>query len=246
MRYLLHGFNTLGLMRKKLKLILLYFLFLGNTFAQDIQATHQINCDTAHFHLKDYIDSIKFYEMQMGTKKNLSTLDERLKLAFYVALSRYPELHHTRIILKHKPINSTMQAQPSPEFIFKRKNKRGYRIFVNNNPLRTGIDYKELSFNGLVGWIGHEFAHLIDYNTMKNRELLGFIVGYVFNKRKMRRTERNADRETIKRGLGIQLLDGVNFFEKNNKVSKKYRKRKQKNYLSEAEIMLDIKRNCAP
>ncbi len=220
MRYLLHGFNTLGLMRKKLKLILLYFLFLGNTFAQDIQATHQINCDTAHFHLKDYIDSIKLYEMQMGTKKNLSTLDERLKLAFYVALSRYPELHHTRIILKHKPINSTMQAQPSLEFIFKRKHKRGYRIFVNNNPLRTGIDYKELSFNGLVGWIGHEFAHLIDYNTMKNRALLGFIVGYVFNKRKMRRTERNADRETIKRGLGIQLLDGVNFFEKTIKSQK--------------------------
>ena len=182
----------------------------------------------------------------MGSKKYLNTNDERLKLAFYVALTRYPELHHTRVILKHKPINSTMQAQPSPEFMFKRKNKRGYRIFVNNNPLRTGIDYKELSFNGLVGWIGHEFAHLIDYNTMKNRALLGFIVGYVFNKRKMRRTERNADRETIKRGLGIQLLDGVSFIEKNNKTSKKYRKRKQKNYLSEAEIMLDIKRNCAP
>ena len=244
MRYLLHGFYTLSVMRKKINLILLFLLCIGNTSAQNSHLLHKINCDTAHFHFEDYVDSMEQYELRMGAKKYLNTNDERLKLAFYVALTRYPELHHTRVILKHKPINSTMQAQPSPEFMFKRKNKRGYRIFVNNDPLRIGIGYEELSFNGLVGWIGHEFAHLIDYNTMKNRELLGFIVGYVFNKRKMRRTERNADRETIKRGLGIQLLDGVNFFEKNNKVSKKYRKRKQKNYLSEEEIIVDIEKNC--
>ena len=79
---------------------------------------------------------------------------------------------------------------------------------------------------------------------MSNTELLGFIAGYVFDKRTMRRTERNADRETIKRGLGNQLLDGVAFFEKNNKVSKKYHKRKQKNYLSEKEIIVDIEKNC--
>ena len=137
-----------------------------------------------------------------------------------------------------------MQAQPSPNFIYKRKNKRGYSIFVNNNPELTGLNYEELSFNGLVGWIGHEFAHLIDYSSMNNRELLGFIASYVFDKRTMRRTERNADKETIKRGLGIQLLDGVAFFEKHNKVSKKYRKRKQKNYLSEKEIIVDINNNC--
>jgi hypothetical protein len=148
----------------------------------------------------------------MGAKKHLHTNDERLKLAFYVALSHYPELHHKKISLKLKSIKSTMQAQPSPNFIVKLKNKRGYSIFVNNNPNLTGLNYMELSFNGLVGWIGHEFAHLIDYSSMNNRELLGFITAYIFDKRTMRRTERNADRETIKRGLGAQLLDGVAFF----------------------------------
>ncbi|MAA57952.1 MAG: hypothetical protein CL855_05725 [Cryomorphaceae bacterium] len=225
-------------------ILLIYFLLTGIIFAQNNHLSNQINCDTAHFHFEDYIDSMNYYETQMGAKKNLSTNDERLKLAFYVALNRYPELYHTRITLKHKPISSTMQAQPSPDFLFKRKSKRAYRIFVNNNPNLTGINYEELSFNGLVGWIGHEFAHLIDYNSMNNRALLSFIGGYLFDKRTMRRTERNADRETIKRGLGIQLLDGVAFFEKNNKVSKKYRRRKQKNYLSEAEIIVDIERNC--
>ena len=33
----------------------------------------------------------------------------------------------------------------------------------------------------------------------------------------MRKAERQADKETIKRGLGIQLLDGVAFFEKNKR-----------------------------
>jgi hypothetical protein len=36
----------------------------------------------------------------------------------------------------------------------------------------------------------------------------------------------------------------VAFFEKNKKVSKRYRKRKKKNYLSEEEIIVDINRNC--
>lgn len=226
-----------------LLLAILTTIIIGFPVKLDAQQLH-IECDTTHFHFEDYVDSMNYYEIQMGAKKTLNTSDDRLKLAFYVALNRYPELHNTKITLKHKSINSTMQAQPSPEFLFKRKSKRAYRIFVNNNPDLTGINYEELSFNGLVGWIGHEFAHLIDYSAMNNRALLGFIGGYVFDKRTMRRTERNADRETIKRGLGIQLLDGVAFFEKNNKVSKSYRKRKQKNYLSEAEIIVDIQRNC--
>gem|GEM_PF-831027 len=233
-------------MRLGLTLIFIHWMYTVTLFCQSKRHLHEIHCDTTHFYFESYKDSLDDYVFKMGLKKNLITNDERLKLAFYIALNRYPELHKTRITLRHKNINSTMQAQPSPEFIFKRKTKRAYKIFINNNPRRTGINYQELSFEGLVGWIGHEFAHLIDYNTMNNRALLGFIAGYIFDKKTMRRTERNADRETIKRGLGLQLLDGVAFFEKNNKISESYRNRKQKNYLSEAEIMLDIKRNCAP
>ena len=226
-------------------LLMALFLVLGIVYSNRIIAQQiHIDCDTAHFHYSEYIDSMAFYEKRMGEKKHLNTKDERLTLAFYVALSHYPELHDKRISLRLKALVSTMQAQPSPNFIVKRKSKRAYRIFVNDNPELTGINYQDLSFNALVGWIGHEFAHLIDYSSMNNRELLGFIAAYVFDKREMRKTERQADKETIKRGLGIQLLDGVAFFEKNKKVSKRYRKRKNKNYLSEEEIIADIKRNC--
>ena len=203
-----------------------------------------INCDTAHFHYTDYADSLPLFVQKMGTKKELKTNDKRLQTAFYVALSRYPELHRKKITLRLKAIPSTMQAQPNANFLLKRKDKRGYRIFVNDNPESTGIDYRELSFNALVGWLGHELAHLIDYSSMNNRELIGFVTGYIFDKREMRRTERQADRETIKRGLGVQLLDGAHFFHRSKKVSKKYRKKNKKYYLSEEEIIADIKKNC--
>ena len=219
-------------------------LMIGFSAQSQSEMNLHIHCDTAHFNYSDYVDSLPYYRQRMGRKKELRIRDKKLELAFYVALNRYPELHHRSITVKLKSISSTMQAQPTPNFIIKRKNKRAYRIFVNDNPELTGINYQDLSFNALVGWIGHEFAHLIDYSSMNNRELLGFIAAYVFDKKEMRKTERQADKETIKRGLGIQLLDGVAFFEKNTKVSKRYRKRKKKNYLSEEEIIADIKRNC--
>ena len=225
---------------------LLPFLFLSinNVCAQKEHSMDHINCDTAHFHYTDYADSLSHFMHRMGNKKQLKTNDKRLKTAFYLALSHYPELHQKKITLRLKSIPSTMQAQPDASFLFKRRVKRGYHIFVNDNPEPTGIDYRELSFNALVGWLGHELAHLIDYSSMKNRDLLSFVTAYVFDKREMRRTERQADRETIKRGLGVQLLDGAHFFHKSKKVSKKYRKKNKKYYLSEEEIIADINKNC--
>ena len=107
-----------------------------------------------------------------------------------------------------------MQAQPTPNFIVKGKNKELTAFLSMIIQSLPESHYQDLSLNALVGWIGHEFAHLIDYSSMNNRELLGFIAAYVFDKREMRKTERQADKETIKRGLGIQLLDGVAFLKK--------------------------------
>ena len=60
----------------------------------------------------------------------------------------------------------------------------------------------------------------------------------------MKKTEREADRETIKHGLGTQLLDGINFFHRNKKISKRYKKKKQDFYLSPKEIIVNINENC--
>ena len=67
-------------------LFLILIVQLNRIVAQDLH----IDCDTAHFHYMDYIDSLSHYENKMGEKKHLNTSDKKLKLAFYVALSHYP------------------------------------------------------------------------------------------------------------------------------------------------------------
>ena len=232
---------------RTLFIALTLLILIGNSFtlrSQDFHSDLDIDCDTAQLHLSDYLESLPHYEISMGKKKSLQTKDQKLKLAFYVALLHYPELHDKKMSLRLKSISSTMQAQPHPNFILKRKSQRAYKININDNPDYTGIYYRDLSFNALVGWLGHEFAHVLEYSKMNNRELLGFISSYVFDKRTMRKTERTADRETIKHGLGNQLLDGAHFFHRSKKVSKRYRKKNKKYYLSEEEIIADIKKNC--
>ena len=77
---------------------LLPFLFLSinNVCAQKEHSMDHINCDTAHFHYTDYADSLSHFMHRMGNKKQLKTNDKRLKTAFYLALSHYPELHQKK------------------------------------------------------------------------------------------------------------------------------------------------------
>ena len=215
-----------------------------NSHAQKSHLGINIQCDTIFYDYNNYADSLMLYKKKYGRKRHLHTKDNKLKLAFYVALSHYPELYDAKICLHLKSIASTMQAQPKADFIFRRKKNRKYKILVNNNSNINGMFYKDLEFNSLVGWIGHELAHILDYSKKDNRKLIVFITSYIFNKKDMKKTEREADKTTIKHGLGTQLLEGVNFYHRNKKISRKYRKKKKGLYLSAEEIIVDINKNC--
>jgi hypothetical protein len=222
-----------------------YFLILFfNTWAQDCQLHLNIDCDTAKFSFEQYKDSLAFYESFFGKNKDVKIKDEKLKLAFFVALRHFPELKESALKIKLKSISTTMQAQPKWTFIFRAKENRGYQILVNRDSSSNGMYYRDLSFNSLVGWIGHEFAHILDYSKKDNFEMIGFIADYVTSKERMKKVERKADKETIRHGLGIQLLDGVTFFHENRRVTKEYRERKKNYYLSPEEIIAEIQQNC--
>ena len=211
--------------------IFLIFLFSFKTlFSQEPHLKIDISCDTSHYEQNDYIDSLEYYKKKFGSNCKLHTKDEKLKLAFFVAISHYPELRNTKISMHMKKIPSTMQAQPYSDFLFRKKGNRKYKVIVNKTSDVNGMYYKDLSFNSLVGWIGHEFAHILDYTKMNNGDLISFIASYVFDKDKMKKTERKADKETIKHGLGIQLLDGANYFHRNKKISRKHKPSRAKHY----------------
>lgn len=208
------------------------------------QSDLKLDCDTTHFEYNAYVDSIGYYEDLFADSHVSEITDKRLRLAFFVALRHYPELNQVKVHLKLKPIASTMQAQPRWDFIFHKRKNRNYSVFVNSNASITGLSYQDLSFNSLVGWIGHEMAHLLDYSKKSNRQLFAFISSYVFDKNELRRTERKADKVTINHGLGSQLLEGVNFFHRSKKIKNTYREKKKKYYLSPEEIIVGINEQC--
>lgn len=226
--------------------LLLFFslFFMIHCSAQECHFNMDITCDTAKFEFADYKDSLSYYESLYGRKKDAKIKDDKLKLAFYVALRHFPEINDVSLKLKLKNISATMQAQPKWTFIFRTKENRGYQILINRDNTINGMYYKDLSFNSLVGWIGHELAHILDYSKKDNAEMVAFIADYVMSKERMRKTETKADRETIRHGLGIQLLDGVTFFHNNKRISREYREKKKNFYMSPEEIVAEIQQQC--
>lgn len=223
---------------------IILLLFSAKVFGQN-EACNILFCDTLHCNFSQYKDSLSIYEANFSSHHKIKTDDDKLKLAYYVALTHYPELKDAHVKLRMKSISATMQAQPKWDFIFRTKKNRNYQIFVNTSESFTGITYKDLSFNSLVGWIGHEMAHLTDYSEKDNGELIRFIASYVFDNNELKRTERKADKLTIQHGLGTQLLEGVNFFHRNRKVKNSYREKNKKYYLSPEEIVSDINQLCS-
>jgi hypothetical protein len=222
-----------------------YLLFLASSclFSQT-ESCQVFICDTFSYQEVHYKDSMGYYEHLFDEMHTVETDDRKLKLAYFVALSHYPELWRSPIKLTLKAIPSTMQAQPKWNFLFLPRRYRSYQIFVNSHADVTGITYQDLNFNSLVGWIGHEMAHLAEYKEKSNMQLVRFVASYVLNKNHLRKTEHQADRTTIQHGLGVQLLEGVNFFHRNRKVNNSYREKNKKYYLSPEEIVLDINQLC--
>lgn len=214
------------------------------SFSQEIHSDFKIACDTNVYLFEEYKDSLPFYEKHFGRNKRINIRDLKLKLAFYVALRHYPELSDVHMNVDLKKISATMMAQPTLGFLFHKQENRRYQIFVNKTQANNGMYYKDLTFNSQVGWIGHEFAHILDYTQKTNKQLLVFISKYISSKKELKKTECEADRVAIRHGLGKQLLEGVNYFYNNNRVSKAYREKKKSYYLSPEQIEIEMAENC--
>lgn len=225
-----------------IRIFLFTFIFGTNSiFSQDsCEIDYSIK---QHFFVQEtFKDSLAYFRKLFRKTKKISKKDNRLELAFYVALRHYPELRKTNIRVKFKKINTTMIAQPEADFIVKSRNNRRYKIVINSTKETIGINYEDLTFNALVGWIGHELAHITDYNKKSNGQLVQFISNYLFSRKHMKHTENCADKEAVKRGLGYALYEGVHELFRNPKIFKHYKDRNKKYYLSPDEILAEIKR----
>ena len=162
------------------------------------------------------------------------------------ALEHYPELRDVAIEIKFKKNikKSTMQAQPKLSSLFKSKNHRKYVILISERFKISDKEFstKDIESDILVGWIGHEFGHIMDYQHRSNMNLIWFGVKYLLSDKHIVEAERAADMYAVSHGMESYILKTKDFILNNSNITPSYKLRIKKYYLSPEEIM-DIVNN---
>jgi len=162
----------------------------------------------------------------------------------YVALSHYPELKDTPIEIrfKKKIKKSFMQAQPKISGLLKNRKNRSYFIFISEKfKIEDEVfDVTTVPSDVLIGWIGHELGHIMDYRDRSAANLLWFGAKYITSKNYIREAERAADTYAVNHGLGKNIIATKDFILNHSKLSDTYKNRIQDLYLSQEEIMVLI------
>jgi hypothetical protein len=201
-------------------------LFLSGGLVQASDPIRTFYADST-FHMVDSLRTVF-----VGNK----SYPEDLEHAFLLALMFYPEFVETRIDVKRRNIKTTMQCRPSIGSFFRSKDNRTYRIFVNKDSLgRDGVVFEELGFNAQVGILGHELAHVLDYESKSNAQIAVMGLQYLTD-RKRREIEQDIDMLAIQRGLGHQINDFAVFVFEESKASESYKDYKKRFYFQPMQI----------
>jgi hypothetical protein len=168
-------------------------------------------------------------------------IPESIKEEALIALSHYPELADCDITFQFKDNikKSTMQAQPKFASFFKGRKNRAYIILISR---KIQIDTEELSINEIpkdvmIGWLGHELGHVMDYRDRSSIGMLIFGIKYLFSHAHIQEVERAADTYAIKHGMGDYILKTKSFILDHADISEKYKAKLRKLYLSPEEVM---------
>jgi hypothetical protein len=209
----------------KRKLLFTFVLFYCiSSFAQKTGIPDK--CDSVYY--ASILDSLK------ETFPNCRNIPAEFELAFYTAISHYPELKNINIEMKLKSFNFTMAARPAKKLFANRK-KRIYRMYANIKKNFIGILPGSVNYNQKVGVIGHELAHVLDYSGKSLCQLVGNGIGYMYVPFR-RKLEAKTDLIAIKHGLGWQMYDFEDFLMNRSTATEKYKKKKRKVYYDEKEI----------
>ena len=161
------------------------------------------------------------------------------------ALSFYPELQSVSInfVFKQNIKKSVMQAQPRIETMFNKKENRGYNINISSlfKLTHTAIPIQQIPADIMIGWIGHELGHIMDYH---NRDIFGMIrfgFGYLFSTKYIQQAERVADTFAVMHGLGHYIIQTKNFILNHAELPEKYKQKIARLYLSPDDIVEQVR-----
>jgi hypothetical protein len=162
------------------------------------------------------------------------------------ALSFYPELINTRIkfVFKKKIKSSVMQAQPVFSSLLQNKKKRQYRVNISSQfrLIHYHMPILQIPDDVMIGWIGHELGHILDYERMSNASMVSFGYNYVFYPSFVKEAERIADSLAVERGMGHYILSTKHFILDHAELPRRYKKKIAKLYLSPDVIVEQVKK----
>jgi hypothetical protein len=171
--------------------------------------------------------------------ENNKVFVDTYKVQCLKALSFYPELKDVNIEFRAAEIGTTLAARPMITSFFNTAYERKYEVIFNNGN-DCEVPFADLPEEGQVGILGHELAHILDYETKSFGQLL--ITGcFYINAHSIRNYERGIDRVTVERGLGKKLYDAYYYILEESEASLKYKNFKKFTYLEPHEIMEHVR-----
>jgi hypothetical protein len=189
------------------------------------------------------------FQIKMKNLDSITTLENKIIPTAIlneakIALSHYPELQDTPIEFKFKKkiTKSFMQAQPKVSGILKKKKNRAYMVLISRNFQieNEEFDISEIPSEVLVGWIGHELGHIMDYRERSGLNLVFFGIRYLTSKKFLKEAERVADTYAVSHGLSENILATKDFILNHAHLSDIYKNRIRRHYLSPEEILLIV------
>ncbi|GAB3797417.1 hypothetical protein GCM10028819_16560 [Spirosoma humi] len=177
------------------------------------------------------------------TNKTIPAILERNVLT---ALSFYPELADTTIhfVFKQSIKSSVMQAQPVFSSLLASRKQRAYRINISAlfKLTHTAIPIHQLPDAIMIGWIGHELGHIMDYESRTNLDMVGFGLGYLFSAAYVKKVERIADTYAVQHGLGSYLIETKRFILDHAELPQAYKDKIARLYVSPEEITDQVRK----
>lgn len=180
---------------------------------------------------------------QFRTNKTIPAVIEGNVL---MALSFYPELKNVTIqfIFKQSIKSSVMQAQPVFSSLLNNRRNRAYRINISAlfKLTHTAIPIHQLPDAIMIGWIGHELGHIMDYERRSNLGMAGFGIGYVLSPAYVKKVEQLADQYAVQHGMGRYLIETKRFILDHAELPQAYKDKIARLYVSPEEIVEQVKR----
>jgi hypothetical protein len=172
----------------------------------------------------------------------LKTIPSEIREVTLKALSFYPALKNVKIdfVFNEKIRKSFMQAQPRYTTMYGPSRWRSYMIKIRRFFSLNGdeIPVQDLPGDVLIGWIGHELGHIMDYLRKNNWSLMLFGLNYYASRSFIITAERAADIYALNHGLGGYILATKEFILKQAGMSEDYVNRIKRLYLPPEEIMV--------